>query len=440
VPTPDFDNPMARRMDNLPLTRLHVFLLIVCTLGFAFDLMEMAMGGALSAVFSAPPHVLPSQHLAWLLASTYVGAVIGAPLLGWLGDRLGRKRVLGWVLLWLAWTSIAAASSRGPTELSVMRGLSGVALGAYPPLMLAYLADMLPPARRGMLILVVSGLAILGAPAAIFLVRTLTPWQPLEIEAWRWALGLGGLGAGVLGLLFTALPESPRWLLTRGRLALAESLYRRFETSKVVLPAKPPKPPRGASDSLPRVSGSRFALLGALFFLSPWSTVAFPLLSGAVLMSKGFRLTDTLLYVGVANFGPMIGALLAAGAIDRIERRSSLAICVLAMGVAGLIFALADAPLWLVMASLLFMLAGSLYVPTLNMYSAELLPSATRAGTLASAWAFNRIGAALAPLLLLPLLQSAGVSAMFIAIGLTLGGTLLLLWIAPAGMARRRLG
>ena len=85
------------QIDALPLTRLHLFILVVCAIGFSFDLAEIAFGGILSAIFSAPPNPIDQGQLAWLLAAVYIGAICGAPILGWLADRQGGARVTVWV-------------------------------------------------------------------------------------------------------------------------------------------------------------------------------------------------------------------------------------------------------------------------------------------------------------------------------------------------------
>jgi putative MFS transporter len=179
--------------------------------------------------------------------------------------------------------------------------------------------------------------------------------------------------------------------------------------------------------------GRRFGKLSLLCFLTPWATIAFPLLTGAVLTVKGFKLSDTLLYVGLANFGPVIGTLLAAGVIDRLERRLTLGVLTLAMGGAGLMFVLSAEPLWLILASAGFTMFGAVHAPTLNVYGAELFPTSRRASAVAGAWAFNRVGAAIAPLLLLPLLRSQGPEAMMAVIGLALLGMLAVLALSPPG-------
>jgi putative MFS transporter len=438
------ESNIATRMDRLPVTALHCLAVALCALGLSFDTLEIALGSILAAVFSAPPHLAPARQLSVLLGAIYAGAVIGAPLMGWWADRHGRRRTLTVLLLWMGLTSLAAAAARDLPALSWMRALSGLALGAYPPVMIAYLTDLMPPLRRGLMIFVGSAIATLGPPAAIFLVRWLTPMQPLGVEAWRWGFVCGGIGAGVVGVLTLALPESPRWLQLKGRAAEASAAFGSFDRSRTVLDVRvdpPHEPHRGGVDEpLEDSSASSrrsWPQVAALYFLSPWSTVAFPLLSGAVLAQKGFKLPDTLLYIGLSTFGPTIGTALAATAVDRVDRRVALMACAAAMLGCGAAFVATDSPLWLVAAATVFSLFLSLYIPVLSVYSAELFPTRVRASALAGAWALNRLGAALAPLFLLPLLRNAGASAMFAVIAVALLVGLLVVALAPKGRQRR---
>jgi putative MFS transporter len=432
-------------MDRLPLTWLHIGVVAVGALGFAFDLLELSLGNVLSAVFSAPPYAVDAVQLSWLLAAMYVGAIPGALVAGWLADRFGRRVVMLAVLLLLCVTSIAAAASPNINSLIVARMLSGLALGAYPPLLFSFLTDLMPPKRRGTIIVMSAGIASLGPVAMIFLVRTLTPIQPLGIEAWRWAFIVGSVGALLVAIAFRFLPESPRWLAARGRHQEAELALARFKRSRVAIAnpgdAAPEDAPLVKNVPAPalteRPNLRHFALIAAIYFASPWGTVAFPLLMGAVLIEKGFQLSDSLLYVGVSMFGPAVGTILGSLFVDRFERRLALGVFGIGMIASAVAFAASLTPIWLMAAGIAFQLLAILQVSTMTTYAAEVFPTAWRARTSTAAWSINRIASALAPLLLLPLLRVYGIWPMFSVIVVALAIGVGLVFVAPEGRAGR---
>jgi MFS transporter, putative metabolite:H+ symporter len=444
---------IARRMDQLPLTRLHLAILAVCACGFAFDLLEVTLGGALSAVFSAAPHRIAASELSRLIAAVYVGAVIGAPLLGWLADRFGRKRVLVAALLWLAATSIGLAVRDNVAWLTIIRAFAGLAIGAYPPLMIAYLTEVLPPGRRGMLILILSAISTVGMPFGLLLLRWLTKFQPLGIEAWRWLFAMTGLGAALAGVMMQLIPESPRWLTGIGKTAAAETACRAFERSRVVthlapaaaaaIPGEEPEtlgtdPGAGWSRTLLSRYRSPLILAATLYFLSPWATVAFPLLSGPALMAKGIRLGDTFAYLALATFGQLTGSVLAALFIDRIERRTAIVLCASVMAITALIFAAKTTAIFLIGSSVAFGIFSGMFVPGLSVYVAELFSARIRSSATSATWAFNRIGSTLAILVLFPVLRGSGSILVFeIIAGTLVAGIAITMIFGPPGLARR---
>jgi putative MFS transporter len=439
----DPEHDIPARMDRLPVTAMHVLAMSICGFGMTMDTLEMSFGGVLAAVFSAPPDPVPAGDLALLLAAVFLGAVIGAPVLGWWADRKGRRTVLVGLLLWIAAASLGAALSHGVAALTLCRFLAGLALGGYPPIFTAYLTDLLPPQRRGTLISGSLLFSLFGPPSAIFLVRWLTPLQPLAIDGWRWGFAIGSVGAVAAALLFLALPESPRWLLARGRAVQALAVCEAFERSRVLmrLAARPPSAgaasARSADDGH---AGRRWPWVAGLFSLSPWATVAFPLLTGAVLTQRGFKLDTALLIIGLSYAGPLLGTLLASTVMDRIERRAAMAGCAAVMLACGAAFVFSTGTAALVVAMGLFNLAISLYVTLLTVYGAELFPTRSRASATAGAWALNRIGGALGPLVLVPALRAAGPATMFAVVAASLVATLVLLSVAPRGRERQAVG
>lgn len=421
---------------SAPLSRLHVAIIAVCALGFGFDLWEVALTSVLSAVFGAHADPATTRQLPWLLSSIYIGALVGAPVFGKAGDRLGRRTVLIGLMALLGLSSLAAAMTPSLVGVTVLRVIGGMAMGAYPPVMFAYLTDILPAARRGPVLILVSAIGALGAPLAIFLVRDLTPLAPLGLEGWRWAFVIGGGGAAVLALAFAALPESPRWLLACGRDGAADTIMSRFLASPPLVRFRTADQTRPPPDPPPSDTPSRlvWAVIFGLYFLSGWALISFPIISAPILLEKGFKLSDTLLYVGVAAFGPPIGSLAATPFIDKIDRRLGLGLCAGLIAVAIIAFAWGTSPLVLMASGFAFNLVALMYVPMLYILAGEVFPTRMRSFAVAISWAFNRLGAALAPLALLPLLKAQGPFAiagiMIAALALSV---LVIVTVAPRG-------
>lgn len=421
-----------------PFTRLHALILGVCGLGFAFDLGEVAMGSALIAIAGAPPMAAPPGAVAWLGASIYVGAVVGAPLLGWLSDGRGRRTALVATLLLLFVTSIGAAAARDVGELIAWRIASGLALGAYPPVMMSYLAEVMPTPRRGTLLMLAAAIGAIGAPLFLFLLRALTPLMPLGIDGWRWTIALAGLGAGTVALMVLRLPESPRFLAKAGRAADAAAVTARFAGSRVLLALRAPAPRRRAA-AVPASAGGGRTLLFAilLFLLVPWATIAFPLLTGAVLVQMGFAVNQALLFIAVASLGPVIGSVLAALGIERVERRTAAFAAAAGLLVSGTAFVLGESELALAGWILAYNVFGAIYNAVLFIYVAELFPTEVRTKATAVAWAANRIGSIIAPLVCLRLLAAEGPTVLFAVVAGTLALSLALLARGPRGAAGR---
>lgn len=431
---------MTDELNRLPFTRLHLFIILACSIGLSFDLAEIAFGGVLSAIFSAPPNSVDPFLLGWLLAAVYIGAIGGAPLLGWFADRFGRQPVMLGALAILALTSIGAALSPNISALIVFRGLSGFALGAYPPLMIAFLTDILPPARRGSAVFATVAIGYLGPPAVIFFVRGIGAGMPLGLEAWRWAFLMAGGGAAICTLLFLRVPESARWLVSKGRLSEARRSMDRFKASAVVAGAEPVTTPVEATAPSGTMTNADFirrtVFLVIAYFLTPWATAGFTVLSGAVLVQKGINPQDSILYVGISTFGPLVGTFLAGWIVDRLERRLALAVLAGLLMLTGLVFGIVTDPVSLMASGLIFNLLVNLLTPVLVLYAAELFTTDRRAQGTSWGWASTRVGSALVPLALLPLLKAQGSLAMFVVIAATLiAFVAVILLFGPRGKA-----
>jgi putative MFS transporter len=437
-------NTIAERLDRLSLTSLHVWVILLCTVGLAVDIGEVALSNTFSAIFLSPPYNATRGGVSLLLASVFAGGAIGAPVFGWLADRYGRRTALQLALAVLVVSSLAVAFSPDIGWMTLFRFVSGLALGGYPPLTAAYLADVLPPQRRGTNMMLCAAFAFLGAPASIFLIRWLTPLVPLGIEGWRWSLIVAAAFSAVTTGLFFLVPESPRWLAAVGRSRDAERGYGLFEAamrraagSFVNAPTIPAAVERGDANPPPRYL-RRAVFLAALYGLGPWATIGFPLLSAAVMVQKGFRVGDSLLFAGLSMLGPTIGIGILAFLFDSIERRIALILCATAMTALGLGFAFGTELTPLILLGFGFNLASATYSAVMSIYGAELFATQQRAFATAAGWGVGRVVSAFVPLVLLPLLAAEGTYAMFGLIAAVLIVSILLIaLVGPPGLAKK---
>src|SRR5690606_28304125 len=174
------------------------------------------------------------------------GAVLGAVFFGWLTDRLGRKRLF-WITLgvYLAATG-ATAFSPDLGFFLACRFLTGAGIGGEYAAINSAIQELVPARHRGQTDLVVNGSFWLGAAlGAVGSVVLLEPGRlPLDM-GWRAAFGIGAALGVVILFLRRHMPESPRWLMTHGRVEEAEAIVAAIEAQAHRAPDAARRPPGG---------------------------------------------------------------------------------------------------------------------------------------------------------------------------------------------------
>jgi putative MFS transporter len=165
-----------------------------------------------------------------------------------------------------------------------------------------------------------------------------------------------------------------------------------------------------------------------VYFLHPWASLGFSIMLGPILIQRGYDLTNTLFYVGMTFFGPSVTTFIAGPVVDRFERKYALIADCGLMLFACLLFFTSTSPALLLAAVVLFGIGVGFYLPLMQTYGAEIFPGSVRGRAMSSAWALNRVAAFLVPLALLPLLQHVGVTAVAVAICMSLVLSVVALW------------
>ncbi|KAB2690370.1 MFS transporter [Brucella intermedia] len=376
----------------------------VCAFGLAIDLAEYALGNALSTYYYASNDPDDRGILRWLLSSVYLGAVAGASISGFLADKLGRRLIFNVCMIMIMLTSLGAFLSENPQTLVALRFASGIFLGAYPPAMSAYLAEVIPPERRGRTMMNIVALGATGPVIIMYTVRYLSQWDAMGIPAWKWGFLICSVLALACWLLLLRIPESPKWLRAVGRTNEAEKI----ENDSGLNPIVPDFMLNSKSEHYSADSRIVFFFFLTAAFIISFSTIGFPVIMGSILIDKGLTIQSTLLYLGTSGVGTIAGVIVAGAVIDKFERKTGLwfgAGCLILITVS---FAVASSHTWLLTLATFYKIVVAMTLPILTIYAAESVPTLLRGRLTAWTWAVRGSGAALAPFVFVPALERFG--------------------------------
>lgn len=201
--------------------------------GFLFGFDSSVINGAVDAVESN--FELTQVLTGFVVAVALLGCAVGAVVAGALSDRWGRLRVmlLGAVLFFVS--SIGAALTFSVPDLILWRVMSGLGIGIASVVAPAYIAEVAPRQIRGSLASLQQLAITLGIFGALLSDAVLANsaggaanelW--LGMEAWRWMFLVGVVPAAVYGILSFTVPESPRFLLAKGKVDEARAIFARL--------------------------------------------------------------------------------------------------------------------------------------------------------------------------------------------------------------------
>lgn len=213
-----FETHIPARLDRLPWSRWHTRIIVALGTSWLLDGLEVTLVGSLSGILESKAGLHLTDPQVTGAATTYLaGAVLGALLFGYLTDRFGRRKLF---LITLATYSIATVASGLSTSLwmfSIFRFFTGIGIGGEYAAINSAVDELIPGRLRGAVDLIVNGTFWLGATvgslAAMLLLHGFLP----EKTGWRYAFCTGGSLGLIVLVLRLFVPESPRWLMLRGR-------------------------------------------------------------------------------------------------------------------------------------------------------------------------------------------------------------------------------
>jgi putative MFS transporter len=411
---------LVQRLDAVPLNRFHWRLLLVSGLGWAFDAMDVILIAFLLPGIGREFGLDPAQR--GLVASAgFVGMFIGAAASGRLADRFGRRTVFQVTLLVFSAGSALSALAPSYETLLLARAITGLGLGGELPVVATLVSELSPQRSRGRMIVLLESFWAYGTLAAGAIgILAVPTW------GWRAAFLVGALPALYVAYLRRALPESPRYLASRGRHAEADAVVRRVERegggallTLARVSAPPPAERAGLGDLWAPTYARRTLMLWVLWFGIVLTYYGIFTWMPTLLADRGLTEVRSSEFFFLSTIAQIPGYFSAAWLVERWGRRPTLVTYLVGTAVAAFLFGRAgtgaDAFAYASLMSFFNLGAwGIVYT-----YSPELYPTAIRASGAGTAASVGRLGGIIGPFItpvLVAGFAQSGVFALYTAI------------------------
>ena len=325
------------RLDRLPIGGFHKRILWLIGAGMFLDSFDIYLaGGVLGALARSGWSTM--QLNAAFLSSTFIGMLLGAFAAGVLGDAKGRKFTYQFNLAIFGLASVAGALAPNMMWLIVCRFFMGLGLGAEIVVGYGSVGEFIPPAVRGRW----SAYLSLITNSALFC-STFLGYLIIPSIGWRAMFAIVGVCAMVVWVIRKKMPESPRWLESKGRYDEAEAILRSAEAESA---QKQPLPPfvetlrpmtrRTTLLELFKRKQIRRTLLSINIQIGVNIVIyGFIVWVPTFLMKQGLDIASSLGYTTLMSLGGPAGALVGVLVADRIGRKNGLIVVATLAAIVG---------------------------------------------------------------------------------------------------------
>lgn len=402
-------------MDRMPISKPHYKLALIGGLGLLFDGMDGALVSYILPVIT-PLWQLQGAQTGLIGSSLLIGILVGSLAAGVVGDRLGRRKVMMYALALYAVATLAAAASQNWEMFFTFRVIAGIGIGAEAAIIPTFISEFIPASKRGLFVGSVAGFFSLGYVSAALLGTFIVAGSP---DGWRIGQVITALPILLLLWWRRTLPESPRWLISRGRHSEAEETINALENGRLLPPLSTSIAPSFTSPQTGKSSGAgkriplfqfaelfkhgcgrRTAILWLLWISVTFSFYGFFVWIPSLLVNNGMTMTRSFTYTLIITLAQIPGYYSAAYLNERLSRKLTIASYLAGGAVSAFLLSTSDnnAQVLIYGCMLSFFMNGC--YAGLYAYTPEVYPTKLRATGMGTASAVGRIGGIAAPIII----------------------------------------
>lgn len=407
----------TERLDRLPVTPKHKRLLFGSGIGWALDAMDVGLISFIMAALAVHWGITPTES-SWLASVGFIGMALGATFGGLLADKFGRRHIFALTLLVYGLATGASALATSLTLLIILRFFIGLGLGAELPVASTLISEFAPLKVRGRMVVLLEAFWavgwILAAVIGTFVVGA-------SESGWRWALAFGMVPALYALFVRLHLPESVRFLESKGRHEEAEEVVASFEAeaNEADIDRSTPAPTYSEEDVTAtsiwsRSLRGRTVALWAIWFCVNLSYYGAFIWIPSLLVADGFSLVKSFSFTLIITLAQLPGYAAAAWLIEVWGRRSTLATFLVGSALAAGLYGMAGSEVTIILAGCLLSFFNLGAWGALYAIGPELYPTALRGRGTGAAAGFGRLASILAPLIVPPLVAAGGVGWLFV--------------------------
>ena len=313
---------MLDRLENLPVGNFHYKLLIVTGLGWLFDSMDTGLISFVLPMLAKDWNLSPEQ-VGMIGSIGLFGMAIGAVMAGSLADKFGRKNIFAATVILYSVSTGLCAIAWSYESLLLFRFLVGFGLGGELPVAATLVSEYAPAHLRGRFIVLLESFWAVG-----WLAAALLSYFFLPVFGWKAAFLIGSLPALYVFLIRLHMPESVRYLISKGKVEEAEKIIVNLECKLGVehKPFKNIKVEEVPEPSPVVLFNSQFRVRTIMLWLT-WFGIVFSYYGifmwlPSIVYAQGFEVVKSFEYVLVMTLAQLPGYFAAAWLVDKICHHS----------------------------------------------------------------------------------------------------------------------